>query len=93
MRDCFAPESTVTLTWYHGSGAGFVEGSIAMSQGRLPTRHRIGPPVVRLTAQRAVISLPLAIESYATIDQTDCVLSAYARHLYRVEKLDGLGRS
>jgi hypothetical protein len=89
MRDCFAAHSTVALTWYQGSGDGFVDGSITMSQGRLPTRHRISPPVVRLNGDRAVISLPLAIESYATIDDVECVLSAYARHLYRLERIGG----
>ena len=86
MRDCFTPDSTVALTWYQGSGPGFVDGSIAMAKGRLPTRHRISPPVVRLGGDRAVISLPIAIESYATIEGVECVLSAYARHLYRLER-------
>ncbi|HEX3803222.1 MAG TPA: nuclear transport factor 2 family protein [Solirubrobacteraceae bacterium] len=89
MRDCFAENSRVALTWYQGSGYGFVDGSIAMSQGRLPTRHRISPPVVRLAGDRAVISLPIAIESYVAIDDVDCALSAYARHLYRLERLGG----
>lgn len=60
-----------------------------MTRGRLPARHRISPPVVRLGEGRAVISLPIAIESYATIDGVECVLSAYARHLYRLERRDG----
>jgi len=89
MRDCFAEDSSVALTWYQGSGAGFVEGSIAMSQGRMPTRHRISPPVVRVAGERAVISLPIAIESYPTVDGVECVLSTYARHLYRLQKFAG----
>jgi hypothetical protein len=89
MRDCFAEESTVSLTWYQGSGAGFVDGSIAMSRGRLTSRHRISPPVVRVAGDRAVISLPVAIENYPTIDGVDCVLSTYARHLYRLQKFGG----
>jgi hypothetical protein len=86
MRDCFAEDSTVALTWYQGSGHGFVEGSMAMSQGRMPTRHRIGPPVVRVAGGRAVISLSIAIEHLPTIDGVECVLSTYARHLYRLQK-------
>jgi hypothetical protein len=89
MRDCFAADSRVTLSWYQGSGDGFVDGSITMSRGRLPTRHRISPPVVRLHGGRAVISLPIAIESYATINDVECVLAAYARHLYRLERIGG----
>jgi hypothetical protein len=89
MRACFAENSKVALTWFQGSGPGFVDGSIAMSQGRLSSRHRISPPVVRLAGDRAVISLPILIESYATIDEVDCVLSAYARHLYRLERSGG----
>jgi hypothetical protein len=90
MRDCFAEDSSVALTWYQGSGHGFVDGSVAMAQGGLPSRHRISPPVVRLADDRAVISLPIAIENYVTIDGVECVLSAYARHLYRVERIDGV---
>ncbi len=86
MRDCFAEDSSVALTWYEGSGPGFVDGSIAMSQRRMPTRHRVSPPAVRIAGERAVISLPIAIESYPTIDGVDCVLSTYARHLYRLQK-------
>jgi SnoaL-like domain len=89
MRDCFAEDSTVTLTWYHGSGSGFVDGSIAMSQGRVSSRHRIGPPVVRIAGERAVISLPIAIENYPTIEGVECTLITYARHLYRLQKPAG----
>lgn len=89
MRDCFAEESTVALTWYQGSGYGFVDGSAEMIQRRQPSRHRISPPVVRLVGDRAVISLPIVIETYSTIDGVDCVLSTYARHLYRLQRLGG----
>jgi hypothetical protein len=89
MRDCFAADSSVALTWYQGSGYGFVDGSAAMIKRGLPSRHRISPPVVRLAGERAVISLPIAIETYATIDGVECVLSTYARHLYRLERLGG----
>jgi hypothetical protein len=89
MRDCFAEESTVTLTWYQGSGFGFVDGSEAMSERRHSSRHRISPPVVRVAGDRAVISLAIAIETYPTIDGVECALSSYARHLYRLERLAG----
>ena len=75
----------MTLTWYHGSGYGFVDGSEAMSTRRHPSRHRINPPVVRLGGDRAVIS----IETYPTIEGVECVLSSYARHLYRLQRLAG----
>lgn len=89
MRDCFAEDSSVALTWYQGSGHGFVDGSAAMAQGGIPSRHRLSPPVVRVAGDRAVISLPLAIENYDTINGVECVLSTYARHLYRVERIGG----
>jgi hypothetical protein len=90
MRACFAEDSSVALTWYQGSGHGFVDGSVAMAKGGLPSRHRISPPVVRLAGDRAVISLPIAIENYTTINGVECVLSAYARHLYRLERRGGV---
>jgi hypothetical protein len=90
MRDCFAEDSFVALTWYRGSGYGFVDGSAAMAAAGSTSRHRIGPPVVRGAGERAVISLPLVIESYAPIDGVECVLSTYARHLYRLERFGGV---
>ncbi|MGH2874146.1 MAG: nuclear transport factor 2 family protein [Solirubrobacteraceae bacterium] len=89
MRECFAPDSTVALTWYEGSGYGFVDGSAEMSRRRHPSRHRISPPVVRLSGDRAVISLPIIIEGYASVDGIDCVIGTYARHLYRLQRIDG----
>jgi hypothetical protein len=89
MRDCFAEDSFVALTWYQGSGYGFVDGSVEMAKAGVPSRHRLSPPVVRIAGDRAVISLPLVIENYATIDDVECVLSTYARHLYRLERIGG----
>ena len=86
MRACFADESTVTLTWYDGSGHGFVDGSIEMAERGQASRHRISPPVVRLAGERAVISLPIGIESYPDVEGVDCVMTTYARHLYRLER-------
>jgi hypothetical protein len=89
MRDCFAEDSFVALTWYQGSGNGFVDGSAAMALGGVPSRHRLSPPVVRIAGDRAAISLPIIIENYATVNDVECVLSTYARHLYRLERFDG----
>ena len=41
---------------------------------------------MRIAGERAVISLPIAIESYPTVEGVECVLSTYARHLYRLRE-------
>jgi hypothetical protein len=89
MRACYLPDSLVTLSWFHGTGPEFVAQSKTLSETALPSRHRLGPPTTRIHRDRAVVSLPAAIETYPTVDGVPTVLTAYCRLLYRVRAVDG----
>ena len=86
MADCFHDESTVTISWFQGSGADFVARSKAMTERGVSSRHRLGPPTVRIHSDRGVVILPAVVETYPSVDGVACALNAYCRLLYRVMK-------
>jgi len=89
MRACFHPDSRVKLSWFNGSGAEFVEGSIDMARRGMLAKHRLGPPLVRLAGNRAVASLSAIIDIPDALAGVEVQLSSHARFLYRTEKRDG----
>lgn len=86
MRGCFWPESQVRVSWYHGDGAGFVEGSIDMAKRGVLAKHRVTPILVNLNGNRAVAAMPSIIDLPVKLHGVDLILSAHARFLYRAEK-------
>jgi SnoaL-like domain len=89
MRSCFHLDSRVKLSWFNGSGAEFVDGSIDMARRGMLAKHRLGPPLVRLAGNRGVASLSAIIDIPETLAGVEVWLSSHARFLYRTEKRDG----
>ena len=92
MRDCFHPDSRVRVSWFTGTGADFVTGSIDMARRKVLAKHRLGPILVRLAGDRAVASLSAIIDIPATLSGVEVQLSSYVRFLYRAERRDGRWR-
>ncbi|MER6345083.1 nuclear transport factor 2 family protein [Streptomyces sp. NPDC001595] len=88
MRDCFAPDARIRLSWFQGSGGEFVERSERMAHNGDRATHRLGPPVVDVHGNRAIVELPAVIEVTTTVAGVEAVLSSFARLLYRVVKRD-----
>lgn len=89
MQKCFWPESVVRVSWFHGSGAEFVAGSVDMARRGVLAKHRLAPILVRLAGDRAVASLTAIIDLPVKVQGVELVLSAHARFLYRVERRQG----
>ncbi len=53
MRDCFHPDAQVRVSWFRGSAADFIRGSVDMAS-RMVNRHRLAPIHVVLSGNRAV---------------------------------------
>jgi hypothetical protein len=86
MRDCFWPDSLVRISWFRGTGADFVTGSIDMAKRGVPAKHRLAPILVTLSGSRAIVSLTAIIDLPVSLQGIDATLSAHARLLYRAEK-------
>jgi len=86
MRDCFWPDSHVRVSWFRGSGADFVAGSMDMARRGVLAKHRLGPILVNLAGDRAVASLSGIIDIPVRLQNMDLTLSSHTRFLYRVER-------
>lgn len=86
MADCFAADSVVEMSWFHGSGAEFVRSTRAMAGRGDHAVHRLGPPAVRIDGDRALIELPLVIEWRVGIDGVEADLASACRSQYRAER-------
>ncbi|MDT8911388.1 nuclear transport factor 2 family protein [Amycolatopsis sp. PS_44_ISF1] len=89
MRSCFAEDATVRLSWFRGSGPGFVAESRKMAERGDTAVHRLSPPVVHCRGDRALVELPAVIEMRTDLDGTEVDLASTARLCYRIERRDG----
>jgi hypothetical protein len=87
MRDCYHPDSRVRVSWFNGTGADFVKGSIDMA-GRVVTRHRLSPIRVVVSGDRAVATLAAIVEIPVRLQDVEMVLLIYCRMVYRAERRD-----
>ncbi len=86
MAACFHPDSSVSLSWFDGTGADFVTRSRAMSEAGLRPLHRVAAPVVHVAGSRGFVELPAAIEVRFPIGGVEADLISYSRLIYRVER-------
>ena len=89
MRECFWPDSVVRVSWFQGSGADFIAGSIDMAKRNVLAKHRLAPIRVRLAGDRAVATLAAIIDLPVTLQGVQLNLAAFARFVYRVERRQG----
>ncbi len=87
MRDCFHPDAQVRVSWFRGSAADFIKGSVDMAS-RMVNRHRLAPIHVVLSGNRAVATLSAIVEVPTRLQEIDMMLLIYARFVYRAEKRD-----
>lgn len=89
MRSTFWPDSRVHLSWYSGTGLGFVDGSEAMSGSGDRSVHRLGAPVVHIEGDRALVEIATAVEFRVELNDVLVDLISYTRLNYRVERRSG----
>ena len=86
MRKCFAKDSFVNISWYQGSGDGFVTAS-AKSPTYAP--HKIHNSLTWLNGDRAVTIMMATIQNRRTIKGVECELSTDTQLLFSTQKIDG----
>lgn len=90
MGAAYWPDSRVSLSWYTGSGPGFVAGSQDMVGRGDPSVHRLSPPVVHVVGDRGYAEVPAGVEFRVAIDGVLVDLVSWTRLNYRVERRDGV---
>lgn len=89
MASCYHPESRVRSMWFTGTGQEFAAASRGMAARGDHARHRLSVPSVHVRGQRAVVTMPMAIELRIELHGVEADLISYARGIYRMERRDG----
>jgi hypothetical protein len=89
MAGCYHPDSRVRSMWFTGSGREFVDASRGMAARGDRSRHRLSVPSVHRQGDRAVVSMPMAIEFRIELHCVEADLVSYAQGIYRLERRDG----
>ncbi|MEY9944940.1 nuclear transport factor 2 family protein [Kitasatospora sp. GAS1066B] len=92
LAAAYWPDSRVSLSWYTGSGPGFVAGSRDMVGRGDQSVHRMSPPAVHLAGDRGYVEAPAGVELRVVIDGVLVDLVSWVRLNYRVERRDGVWR-
>lgn len=85
MRRCFMPGATVTVSWYQGGAAGFIDASRRMES---PAPHKLNNTLVWLNEKKAVAVTMASIQIRKTINKVPCDMVSYVRFLYKTQKVD-----
>ena len=86
MRKCFAKDSFVNISWYQGSGDGFVTASSKMAAY---APHKINSSLTWLNGSRAVTIMNASILMRQEVDHVLCELSSDAQLIFSTQKIDG----
>lgn len=83
MRDCYAEDSYVNISWYKGDGRGFVQKSSEMITKAV---HRLNNTLVWVNDTRAVAVCMANIQSRKSWEQGEMDLSTNVKMVYRVTR-------
>ena len=94
LRDLFHPSATVSVSWYRGSIAGFIDASRAMEGApRILTKHWFGVPRVQVKDGRALSEVDVMIMVRSKAGPIEIDVTSYARFFDRfVQCEDGRWR-
>ncbi len=87
MKKCYAKDSTVNISWFQGSGEGFVDASSNMT-GYAP--HKIYNTGIWQNGDKAVAIMMATIQMRIEIDGAPVELQTEAKLLFSVQKINGI---
>lgn len=87
MKKCFAVDSTVTISWFQGTGAEFVDASSKM---KTYAPHKLYDTLVWLNNNKAVSLTMATIQCRSNFDGHPVKLQSDVKLLYRTQKTDGI---
>lgn len=92
MRAAWDPAGRVRISWIDGTATEFIDGSVAMAHAGTTATHRMSPPVVEVTGDRAVAVAPAVIEVRAVLGGVEVDLASRTRLVFRAERQHGTWR-
>jgi hypothetical protein len=93
LAELFHPEGTISVTWFSGSFADFIEACRRMHQRVGPrTKHLISLPHVQIKGDRALAEMSVQIIGRFKVNGVSADNLCYARFFDKVEKREGIWR-
>ena len=89
MASCYHADSLVRSMWFTGTGREFADASRDLAAKGDHARHRLSLPSVHLRGERAMVTMPMAIEFRTELHDVQVDLVSYARGIYRLLRRDG----
>lgn len=86
MKKCFHRDSTVNISWYHGSGEGFVDGSANMKEY---APHKIYNTGIWLNGDKAVAIMCATIQIVTQLNGVPAELASDSKLIFRLVREDG----
>ena len=83
MAECWHPQSLVDVSWFHGSGAEFTAASARNAAGKTLSFHQMGPSVVTVHGDRAIVDTGCAVHGMLTLNVVDVGVISHTRLLSR----------
>lgn len=91
LSSCYHPDATMSISWFSGPAATFIERSKAMTAARRvgeTTKHLLGIPMIEQLGDRAISECDVTIIVRANVDEVAVDTTAYARFVDCIEKRD-----
>jgi hypothetical protein len=85
----FAPEGQITVSWFSGPYAEFVDRCRKAFEAGQRSKHHIFPASVKLAADRALGETSIVIHVRQKIEGVAVDMTSHARFLDRIERRDG----
>lgn len=85
MRKLYTEDSRIKISWYNGSGSGFVDASMKMPGAR----HKLHNVLVQVNGDKALAAAVVQIQSRNELSGSIFDLLAYARLFYRLVRVGG----
>ncbi len=87
MKKCFAEDSTVTISWFQGTGWGFVDASSKMSSY---APHKLNNTLVWINKNKAVAITLATIQCRVDMNGHPVELQSDVKLIYRTKKIEGI---
>ncbi len=87
MKGCYADNSRVNISWFQGTGHGFVDATAAL-QG-MPSAHKIYSTEIWLNGGKAVAIMQANVQMRYVIDRIPVELKSDVKLIFRTQKIDG----
>ena len=86
MKKCYTTDSTVKISWYQGSGHGFVDASSKMKSY---APHKLYDTLVWLNGNKAIAITMATIQVRISVDGNLLELQSEAKLIFRTQKVNG----